>query len=293
MLSEVDFEFAKAREDFGNMTLLKFAELASVERFCGMKMIHRTNLDIHHARTTKLTWTCAQALRTRGVMINLGHAMNLIRVHDDQEVITGDIPTPTKLAMTEEEQEELKGKEEAAIITLAKRYVPPEFQDMYLQLWHEARDKKTLESQTADIADKWDAICETVHEIRCGNVSFFEVLDRYRSKIIPRLQNHEIWSIISTHPDIRLDRIPTPSEADQLPKISIETLRKSGQEAFWQEVLDQNVPEFYRRWIVDTFSCGLSLDMPGTALFPGWGNEPLNQKPRMYLLRLPWKKITK
>ncbi|MBI3443298.1 HD domain-containing protein [Candidatus Woesebacteria bacterium] len=248
-------------------------DLSTVERFAGIEMIHRTNLDVHTARIVILTIIAKQAMQSRGITINGRHAVDLAKVHDDPEVITKDIPSTVKSAMTEAERQKLHKQEETATIALARQYMPRMFQDFYIGLWREAKSKLTPESQVVDIADKWDGICEAIHEIRCGNDDFLQVLERYRSLVLPHLENYDSWQVISEHPKIQLSNVPTAQEAQRLPKISLDTYRLHGAQIFWEEVMDPNVPEFYKRWIKTTFTCGLDLDVPGTPLFPDWAKE--------------------
>ena len=296
MVTERDLELSTGSIDSQALRLIKLADLSNINRFDGenfdgARMIHQTTLNTHEARTKALLFQANNALRAAGVDIDNFRAGYVLGVHDDHEVLTKDIPSPVKLMMSSEEREQLRNQEEAAIRILVERYMLAEFHDLYLELWHEAQAKETPEAQAADIADKWDGVCETLHEIRCSNTDFLEVLERYRSFILPRVEKHKVWPAISSHPHIQLDRIPTPGEADQLPKISLGTLRGLGYDAFWKEVFDPKLPEFYKRWMTATFRCGLPLKTPGTPLFPGWPNEGLEQDPKMYLLMVPHQKI--
>lgn len=296
MITERDLELSSGTIDAQALRIIKLADLSSINRFDGenfdsAKMIHQTTLNTHEARTKALLFQANNALRSKGIDIDNFRAMYVLGVHDDHEVLTKDIPSPVKIMMSPDEREQLRVKEESAIRVLVKRYVQQEFHDLYLELWHEAQLKETLEAQAVDIADKWDGVCETIHEIRCGNKDFLDILERYRTLIMPRLEKHTVWQTISGHPHIQLDSIPTPEEVNQLPKIRLWTLKEFGYEAFWAEVFDPNLPEFYKRWMTATFRCGLNLDTPGTPLFPGWPNEELEKNPKMFLLMVPHQKI--
>lgn len=277
--------------------LRKLAELREVirfdgENFDGARMIHQTNLDMHEARTQALHYQVGYALLAAGIRINYLRSSYLLQFHDDQEVVTKDIPTPVKSAMTPEERAKLRAREEKAARALARRYALPQFKALYLELWNEAQAKQTPEAQAADVADKWDALGEVIHEIRCGNKDFLDILERYRILISKRLETSPIWQAASSHPYIRFDQLPTHEEAERLPRISLDTFEKIGYNTFWHDVLQPpDLPEFYKRWMVATFHCGLDWDEPGTPLFPGWPNEGLEKDPKKIAMMLPFKKI--
>jgi 5'-deoxynucleotidase YfbR-like HD superfamily hydrolase len=258
-------------------------DLERVPRYSALEMIHRTDLRLHTTRTVPLVDDVAQVLRGLGITIDKDKAKVLLSLHDDPEVITGDIPSPVKLVMNDAEKAALDEKERQATIALSERYFPGKLQEQYVEYAREVQEKQTVEAQAVDIVDKWDGLCETLHELRCGNNVFLKPLENYRSLVIPRLQRHQIWEPVSTHPDIQLQRIPTIEDAHAFPKISIDTYTNYGAEAFWRQVMDPNVPEFYKRWVNCTLFGGINPYKGAASLFPGWKEQLREQSPEIYL----------
>lgn len=110
----------------------------------------------------------------------LPHDTNLARtiamVHDDAEMVTGDVQAGHKVQMTPEELAELDRKEEAALMELADRY-PKELNGYnYRDLLLAALKKDSVEAQISEYADKLDAYCECLHDVLAGNLSLMSGL---------------------------------------------------------------------------------------------------------------------
>jgi hypothetical protein len=92
----------------------------------------------------------------------------LALVHDDAEIIVGDVQAGNKSKMTPEELAEVKKKEREALEVLPSCF--PELNtEVYKALLIEAFEKKTLEAMVLDWADKMDAFGEALHELYAGH----------------------------------------------------------------------------------------------------------------------------
>lgn len=126
--------------------------------------------------------------------------------------------------MTQEERSDLKKAERKAAVALSILFMPSEFQELYMIYYDEMSEKETIEAQVVDIADKWDAICEVIREIKSGNYLFIDVLKNYREDIFPHLMRHSIWQTVNSETDFQLGGIliddPFPSFYEQWVDIS-------------------------------------------------------------------------
>ncbi len=100
-------------------------------------------------------------------------------VHDDAEIITGDIQAGHKAQMTSEQLAVLDENECTAVKTLAERY-PKEINGYsYEELLMSAIHKDSIEGQIVSYADKFDAYCEGMHEFLGGNTTIITSLIFY------------------------------------------------------------------------------------------------------------------
>jgi 5'-deoxynucleotidase len=261
-------EETRATPESVKSTFLWISDLREVERFQGLPMIHRTTLHDHTTRVRGAALHIASSLQRQGTSLDVPKLIRLAQHHDDPEIITGDIPSPVKRAMSTDQRTALKAVEDQAALVLAKRYFPDHLQAKYLADYQEIGAKKTSEAQIVDLADKWEGLSETIHEIRCGNEVFYPVLENY-ADIFDGLKIHPLWDVVSSLPQLQLDTIPTPEEASQIPRVSLDLLSQ-GAEAFRRAALDPNVPAFYNTWRNISLT---AFHTPGSALFPGWRNE--------------------
>ena len=135
-------------------------------------MFYRTNLHIH---THRLSWMVEDALPLFSQAYPELEPLKLrilARVHDDPEIITGDIVYSKKRRMTTQEKAQLLNQEARAIETLAHRW-PKEIQGYaYKTLLLSASRKDCLETVLLSYLDKIDAWCESLHELYAGNTRF-------------------------------------------------------------------------------------------------------------------------
>lgn len=133
-------------------------------------MIYRSNLWMHEHRVSWIAEVVAGLLKPH-LSLDIEKAKTLALVHDDAEIITGDVQLGHKAQMTKEQLAELDREEERAIETLSAQY-PSEINGYsYKTLLLEALHKNTAEAQVCSYADKFDAYCEGIHEQLAGNIT--------------------------------------------------------------------------------------------------------------------------
>lgn len=146
-------------------------ELRNVKRYSLYHtMWYRTDLWIH---TRRVAWIVEElvplAQKVFKQSFDPEKAIVLALVHDDAEMVFGDIQAGNKAKMSKEELEKIKQLEQNAIEDLAKKYPTKLGRFDYKDLLLEAVDKTSLEAMLVNWADKYDAFCEALHEIYAGN----------------------------------------------------------------------------------------------------------------------------
>lgn len=139
--------------------------------------------------------------------------------HDDDEIITTDLPSPLKLQMTEMEKAKHAALERKAFAIVGKEYLKlsGEVLERYCLYMRQYQDKLILEAQIVDVADKFDAVGETLHEIRCGNKTFLEVYQYYKDERLELLRHYPFWKTLEDNPSLGLNNLPTVEEAEEIP----------------------------------------------------------------------------
>ena len=135
-------------------------------------MYYRTN-DLIHSR--RVLWHLERALDDILEVFpdfSIEFARTLALVHDDVEIITGDVQLYDKEHMSEEELSELVEQERGAIPILVDRYSTVINGFSYEELLLTAKGKDRLESQLVSFFDKFDAGGEAWHEVCAGNRMF-------------------------------------------------------------------------------------------------------------------------
>ncbi len=105
---------------------------------------------------------------------NLDLARVLALVHDDAELVNGDIQRNRKSKMSLEEKEVFEKEEMKAIGILSEKWPSLVSNFVYKDLLYNALRKIGAEIQLVSYLDKVDALCESWHEIYVGNRKFFE-----------------------------------------------------------------------------------------------------------------------
>jgi 5'-deoxynucleotidase YfbR-like HD superfamily hydrolase len=163
-------------------------------------MLYRSNNWMHEQRVHWLTEVIGSLLAPHADF-DLEKARTLALVHDDAEILTGDVQAGHKAQMTKEELAAVDRAEEEAIEEICKIHPETVNGYSYKELLTLALNKDTFESQLVSYADKFDAYCEGIHEQLGGNFTiltsnifytrfFSQVRDRL-PLIIPALDKAE------------------------------------------------------------------------------------------------------
>lgn len=170
MYKDIDFShFPKEREE----------KLKSIYRYAIFDtMLYRSNLWMH---THRVLWLLEDVLPFAQKYLDLDpeKARAIALVHDDAEMITGDVPVGHKIRMNKDELAVLVSNEAAAITELAAMY-PQELHGYpYETLLLHSLHKDCIEAQLVSFIDKVDAFCEDFHELYAGNVSIIRSIMLY------------------------------------------------------------------------------------------------------------------
>lgn len=155
-------------------------ELENIKRFNSLQpMYYRTN---DYSHSYHVLWLAEELLpytvqALPGIDVEMTRTISLI--HDDPEIIIGDIEFDQKLKMSPDELHKLKQDESAAIEILSARFPQTINSFNYRELLYHALRKDCVEAQLVSYADKIDAFGEAVHEIYAGNAQFIASAGRY------------------------------------------------------------------------------------------------------------------
>ncbi|KKQ87896.1 MAG: hypothetical protein UT09_C0008G0001, partial [Parcubacteria group bacterium GW2011_GWF2_38_8] len=151
-------------------------ELGRIKRYIHEKtpvMYYRTT-DIIHSR--RVLWHLEEALSDIVLIyekkFDVDFARTLALVHDDVEIITGDVQLRDKEKMTKKELESLAKREREAIPKIVEMYSAIANGYDYEVLLYAAKDKTRLEAQFVSFFDKFDGAGEAWHELWAGNNYF-------------------------------------------------------------------------------------------------------------------------
>lgn len=147
-------------------------KLRSIERFSMFDVFfYRSTLWHHQLRVALIVDELTPLARKLLPHCDTQKAYALALVHDDAEMITGDVQLGHKQLMSSEELEAIEEAEATAIGELAKNFPQVIAGYSYRELLFHALRKDCLEAQLVSYADKLDAYCESLHEVLGGNVT--------------------------------------------------------------------------------------------------------------------------
>lgn len=148
--------------------------LSAIKRFWIFSpMYYRSNVFEHSLRVSWIVQEITPLAReVFGSGFDEDRAVLTACIHDDHEIVIGDVQGSQKHAMTTSQKSEFRTTEELAIIKVASRF--PEYigQYRYQDLLTDALEMKSVEAQIAMFADKVDGFGESLHEIYAGNETF-------------------------------------------------------------------------------------------------------------------------
>lgn len=257
--------------------ILWFKAMDGVKRWADIPMIHRPSLFDHSRRVMHLGIYLAQIVQGLGQddrNPDLFKVARLARHHDDEEVLEGDKPTPTKLAMTKEQKDIFEEGNRQARSAMGNflLMLPLHELRIYQQDREEMVARESLEAQIVEVADKLDAYGEILHEIRCGNDRFLEFLP-LRNSIIEGLDRLDFWEEIKDFPSLNLELLPSSEQVEKLPRISLADFKERTD--LIQLLLNHGMPQwprFYSTWIAIQWLKLQDKDIERMIL-PGWRED--------------------
>lgn len=162
-------------------------------------LFYRPSLWTHTHRVSWLVEELSPVAKKHFPKFDAEKARILALVHDDAELITGDIMSRTKARASKAAVRKMHDDEFRAIQVLAKRYPRTVAGYSYKKLLTEAFDRTSIEAQVVTYADKLDAYCEGLHEVLAGNLSLLQctlfypkvlaLMDRKFPKLKPFLED--------------------------------------------------------------------------------------------------------
>jgi hypothetical protein len=136
-------------------------------------MFYRSNLFTHSKRVLWLLQSVLPlAESVFGEKFDTTKAQLMAVVHDDLEIVLGDIMAGHKIKMSPAQLAEVVRQEQTAIDEIAQRYPTTILGYNYRDLLIEGQEQKTLESKLLKYADRFDAFGEALHEVYAGNRGF-------------------------------------------------------------------------------------------------------------------------
>jgi 5'-deoxynucleotidase YfbR-like HD superfamily hydrolase len=165
--------------DFSSFPPEREQRLKEIYRFNMFEVLmYRSNLWMH---THRVAWLVEELLPLAQKYFTLDPEKTrvLALVHDDAEMITGDVQAGHKARMTKEELEKVANSEEDALKALARKYPKMIHGYAYEDLLRHSLRKDCIEAQVVSYADKIDAQCESLHEVLAGNISLLRAINFY------------------------------------------------------------------------------------------------------------------
>ncbi len=148
-------------------------------------MFYRTNDLLHSRRVHFLVKDILPILEKVYVDdFNVDKSLYLALVHDDAEIITGDVQLYYKDRMSSGEQKKLVLEESKAIDKLVEKWPKSIGEFSYGELLYNALHKNCLEAKFVSYCDKVDGYCESLHEIFAGNPRFVGASQSYVEKLM-------------------------------------------------------------------------------------------------------------
>lgn len=127
-------------------------------------------------------------------------------VHDDHELIDGDISTLEKSLMNKHQRLFWNGQNVRSMHRLADLWRTDLDRDVYFSAMYEAHQKKTVDSQIVKIADILDGIGECAREVSHGNNLFKEPLRNYVDMLQRSEEDYPLgYAAVRKHPFLDQD----------------------------------------------------------------------------------------
>ena len=146
-------------------------------------MYYRSNLWMHSWRMVWLVEELAPLAQKYLKGIDIEKARVLALVHDDAEMVFGDIQASARKYMSAEELAKAERAEADAIEELSKDLSEGSTRILLQGIVNVHIGQNTIEAQFVSYIDKFDAYNESMHELLAGNISLIESIIFYDQKL--------------------------------------------------------------------------------------------------------------
>lgn len=150
------------------------SDLRQIERYHIYRpMYYRSNLFTHSKRVLWLLQSILPLVeQVFGNKFDSTKAQIMAVIHDDLEIVMGDILAGHKNKMSPAQLAEVAEQEKKAVAVMAARFPFLVAGYDYGELLNECQDPKTLEAMVLKYVDRFDAFGEALHEVHAGNRAF-------------------------------------------------------------------------------------------------------------------------
>jgi len=153
--------------------------LSCILRFSNTPRLSSENVAEHSYYVTFLAMLLGDYLLRKGIELNMVKLLKMSMLHDVEEIISGDIIKILKSGGFKDELDKMNVKSMEFLTG-----VLGENGKIYFHLWHEAKEKETLEAKVVDLVDMIACVIYSLKEVHLGNEYFKEILGYAVEKIL-------------------------------------------------------------------------------------------------------------
>jgi len=180
-------------------------KLQAIKRYSMTEVFfYRSSLWYHSLRTAFMVDALLELATNLLADFDGKKAYILALVHDDAEIITGDVQLGHKQLMTDAQLAEIEHNELKAIEALSQEFPPTVMGYNYQKLLLHVLRKDCVEAQLVSYLDKVDAYCEAMHEVFGGNISGLRSVIGYIDTIRSIKQKYILIAPLFEHKDLPL-----------------------------------------------------------------------------------------
>jgi len=144
----------------------------SITRYNTRKFIIKQNVAEHAGNTTMIAMVFSDYFNSIGIKNDTETVMRMAITHDNDEVVSGDLPHPAKYQYGDKSDKLRKAVDELNenIIEYMYNMIPhAKLQKLYKENYHLYKKRKAIESKIVKLADCTDVIIYANNEIALGN----------------------------------------------------------------------------------------------------------------------------
>jgi len=155
--------------------------LSCIVRFNNTPKLSEESVAAHSYYVAFMAMSIADYLKgEQGTAVDTERLLKMALLHDLEEIISGDIIKVLKSGGFKTELEKMNEKSMHFLVDGLGQVGTD-----YFDIWHEAKEKETLEAKIIDLVDWLAIVVYCVKEIHLGNKYFTEMLE-YAVKSMPR-----------------------------------------------------------------------------------------------------------